>query len=51
MLISIWEGIIFVDVLHRAKARFKIQTNIIPNHAKISILHGRNMLILIGHLQ
>jgi hypothetical protein len=32
-----WVGIIFVNILHRAKVRCKILTNIMPNHVKISI--------------
>ncbi len=37
MLILTWVGIIFV---HRAKARCKILTNIMPTHVKISIEPG-----------
>ena len=32
MLILTWVGIIFVIILHRAKARCKILTNIMPTH-------------------
>ena len=38
MLILTWVGIIFVIILHRAKARCKILTNIMPTHVKISIV-------------
>ena len=37
MLILTWVGIIFVIILHRAIARCKIVTNIMPTHVKISI--------------
>ena len=37
MLILTWVGIIFVIILHRAKARCKILTNIMSIHVKISI--------------
>jgi hypothetical protein len=37
MLILTWVGIIFVINLHRAIARCKILTNIMPTHVKISI--------------
>ena len=40
MLISTWVGIIFVIILHRAKARCKILTNIMSTHVKISIEPG-----------
>ena len=40
MLIVTWVGIIFVIILHRAKARCKIFTNIMPTHVKISIEPG-----------
>ena len=32
MLILTWVGIIFVIILHRAKARCNILTNIMPTH-------------------
>ena len=37
MLILTWVGIIVVIILHRAQARCKILTNIMPTHVKISI--------------
>ena len=37
MLILTWVGIIFVIILHRANAKCKILTNIMPTHVKISI--------------
>ena len=40
MLILTWVGIIFVIILHRAKAMCKILTNIMPTHVKISIEPG-----------
>ena len=40
MLILICVDIIFVIILHRAIARFKILTNIMPTHVKISIEPG-----------
>ena len=40
MLILTWVGIIFIIILHRAKARYKILTNIMPTHVKISIEPG-----------
>jgi hypothetical protein len=40
MLILARVGNIFVIILHRAKARCKILTNIMPTHVKISIEPG-----------
>ena len=40
MLILTWVGIIFVIILHRAIARFKILKKIMPIHVKISIEPG-----------
>ena len=37
-------GIIFVDILHRSIASCKIQTNIIPNHVKMSVKHDMGEL-------
>jgi hypothetical protein len=46
MLILTWVGIIFVIILHRAIARCKILTNIMPTHVKISIEPGIRALFL-----
>ena len=40
MLILTWVGNIFVIILHRAKASYKILANIMPIHVKISIESG-----------
>ena len=40
MLILTWVGIIFVIILHRAKARCQILTNIMPTYVEISIEPG-----------
>jgi hypothetical protein len=40
ILILTWVGIIFVIILHRATARYKILTNIMPTHVKMSIEPG-----------
>ena len=44
-LILTWGGIIFVDILHQAEARCKIETNIMPPHVKMSIEHDMVELI------
>jgi hypothetical protein len=40
MLILTWVGIIFVKIIHLAFARYKIMTNIMLTHVKISIEPG-----------